>query len=310
MGYGDALGPLWWAWRLDGEDDHPSGINAHDVGDRDLYGVWRTTRRRVGARQLDALRAGLSERDTALLVAVGALHVVGTGQLRRLLFWDLTEQGSVRAAQRTLARLHHAGLVERLDRRIGGMRPGSSMFLWRLSSAGARIVWPDHNKWRRREPGLGHLAHVLDVAEVVVRLHEAARSGACRIIEVQTEPECWRRFNAPWGDKRILKPDLRVTVGVEGGEMHRFVEVDRDSEHRPVIDRKLAAYIHAWKDGGETYRAGVFPGVLWIVPTARRAEVIAERCCKTAAPAMFEVATNADIPDALIAGPRSVWAVA
>lgn len=87
-------------------------------------GVWRATRRRVGARQLDALRAGLSERDMAVLAAVGKLHVVGTDHLQRLLFFELTDQGSLRAAQRTLARLHRAGLVERLDRRIGGPRPG------------------------------------------------------------------------------------------------------------------------------------------------------------------------------------------
>jgi hypothetical protein len=140
MGF-DALGPTWWTWRLLGEDDHPSGINADGVDDRGLYGVWRTTRRRVGARQLDSFRVGLSERDKAVLAAIGALHVVGTGQLRRLLFWDLTDQGSMRAAQRSLARLHTAGLVERLDRRIGGMRPGSSVYLRRLSNAGARLVW-------------------------------------------------------------------------------------------------------------------------------------------------------------------------
>jgi hypothetical protein len=308
MGY-DAAG-LWWTWRLDGEDDHPSGVNAAGPDERDLYGVWRTTRRRVGARQLDSLRAGLSARDKALLAAVGALHVAGTGQLRRLLFWDLTEQGSIRATQRSLARLHSAGLVERLDRRIGGLRPGSSVFLWRLSNAAARLVWPEHNKWRRREPGLAHLAHVLDVAEVVVRLHEAARAGACRLIEVQTEPDCWRHYTTPWGDSRILKPDLRITVHVDGGEMHRFVELDRDTEHRPVISRKIDAYIRAWRDGGETYRTGVFPGVLWIVPTPQRAETIAELCRNTPAPAMFEVATNADIPDVLIADPKSAWAVA
>jgi hypothetical protein len=309
MGY-DALGPMWWTWRLFGDDDHPSWVNAHDVDDHDLYGVWRATRRRVGARQLDALRAGLSERHKAVLAAVGSLHVVGTGQVRRLLFWDLTEQGSVRAAQRCLARLHNAGLVERLDRRIGGLRPGSSMFLWRLSNAGARLVWPDTNRCRRREPGLAHLAHVLDVAEVVVHLHERARARTCRIIEVQTEPDCWRDYHTPWGDKRILKPDLRITLALDGGEMHRFVEVDRATEHRPGIDRKLAAYIRTWKGGGEQVRAGVFPGVMWIVPTPQRAAVIAQLCRKTAAPAMFEVATNADIPDALITGPKSAWAVA
>lgn len=60
----------------------------------------------------------------------------------------------------------------------------------RLSAAGTRLARPDHPRWGRREPGLARLAHVLDVTELVVRLHERARTGGeedCPVADVRHE---------------------------------------------------------------------------------------------------------------------------
>lgn len=284
-------------------DRHVSGVHAYGL-DEPGWG-WRSSGRRVGARQLEALRVGLGERDRAVLAAVGLLHVAGTGHLRRMVFGDLSEIGAARAAQRHTARLFRVGLLERLDRRVGGLRPGSSAFLWRLSSAGARLALPEVAHWRRREPGLAHLAHVVEVADLVVGLHEHARTGACEVIEVQTEPACWRPFHNRWGHQRMLKPDLRTTVGIgERAMLHRFVEIDRDTEHRPVLSRKIIAYVDCWRGRGEHARAGVFPGVLWVVPTQRRGQVIAELCQRLGVRGMFEVATRTEAVEALVAVPN------
>jgi hypothetical protein len=231
---------------------------------------------RVGRRQLAAFRASLSDRDTDVLCSVAALHFASTKQLERLHFRsaETTPLAAARATTRTLTRLRRIHLLDHLERRVGGVRAGSAAFVWRLAPAGSRLLGHDHRR-RSREPSLAHLAHVLEVADLVVRLHEQARShAAVDLVEVQTEPACWRAFVGMQGARVLLKPDLRLTIGRGEHELHWFVELDRGSEHRPALTRKLSAYLAAWRDGGEQARTGVFPRVLWVVPDEQRADVI------------------------------------
>jgi len=128
---------------------------------------------------------------------------------------------------------------------------------------------------RAREPSLAHLDHVLAVAEVVISLTEHTRENA--EVDLQTvigEPGCWRRFVGSNGASVHLKPDLRLTVRAGEHELHWFIEIDRGSEHRPVLMRKLLTYVDAWKDGTEQTEQGVFPRVLWSVPDRERIEVL------------------------------------
>jgi hypothetical protein len=113
------------------------------------------------------------------------------------------------------------------------------------------------------------------VAELVVQLHERSRSNDIELLSVETEPACWRSFLNAYQRQQLLKPDLRATLGVGPHELHWFVELDRGTEHRPALARKITAYVNAWQDGGEQARAGVFPRVLWVVPADDRAEAIA-----------------------------------
>jgi hypothetical protein len=237
---------------------------------------------RVGGRELSQLRSELSDRDLAIMRSLAALHYVTTRQLERLHFQGtgMTVLAATRGARRTLARLYELGLVDRLERRIGGVRAGSAAYVLRLSPPGARLL-DDSNRRRSREPTLAHLAHVLDVAELVVRLHEHARAGGVEIIAVETEPACWRTLIGLHGGRVLLKPDLRLTLGVGHHELHWFVEIDRGSEHRPALVRKISTYLAAWRDGGEQARAGIFPRVLWVVPDERRAAVIEQVCGST-----------------------------
>jgi hypothetical protein len=231
-----------------------------------------------------------------VLRSVAALHFVTTHQVERLHFHGigLSPQWAARGARQTLARLHGHKLLDRLERRIGGVRAGSASFVYALSRAGSRLLH-DSNRRRSREPSLAHLAHVLDVAELVVRLHERVRTGGdIDLLDVETEPACWRSFIDAKGRQRTLKPDLRATLGVGTLELHWFLELDRSTEHRPALVRKIQAYLSAWEDEGEQTRAGVFPRVLWVVPDAKRAEVIGQVCDSlNAIPVgMFEVATT------------------
>jgi len=234
---------------------------------------------RVGRRQLAKLQSFLSERDLAVLHSVGGLHLVTTRQIERLHFIapERTSLAASRSTRRALARLHDLGLLTRLERRVGGVRAGSASFIWRLSPVGARLLGDDTRR-RSREPSLAHLAHVLGVADLVVQLHERAEAGDVELLAVETEPTCWRPFVGHHGARTMLKPDLRVTLGIGEHELHWFVEFDRGTEYRIALTRKIAAYVAAWRDGGEQARAGVFPRVLWVVPDQRRTEVLSDVC--------------------------------
>jgi hypothetical protein len=261
----------------------------------------------VGPRKLDRLRAELTPRQHALLRSLSELHFATTRQLERLHFQGagLSALSATRTATRTLEHLHRAGLADRLDRRIGGSRAGSASFVWYLSPAAARLLDLPTRK-HRYEPGLTHLAHVLEVADVVVRLHERCRTDAVELLRVEVEPTCWRRYLTPKGHQRWLKPDLAVILGVGAQARHWFLEVDRATEDIPRLRRKMSCYLAAWNDGGIEAAAGVFPGVLWIVPHADRRRAIERATSKLAAPTgMLNVAECPSAIDVLVgSGPR------
>jgi hypothetical protein len=222
----------------------------------------------------------VTDRDRDILRSLRDHTYLTTRQVERLHVRDdpsLSDLAATRRTHRYMARLFDLGLVDRLDRRIGGIRAGSAAYIWQLSPAGQRLLGDTSVERRRPTPGWGHLAHALDIAEVVVRLREhERRTGADLVLAVETEPQCWRPYVGDHGGKRWLKPDLRLTLDIGGGELHWFVEVDRGTEHRDALTYKATTYMAAWREGGEQVRAGVFPRVLWIVPNTRRQKVMAE----------------------------------
>lgn len=257
----------------------------------------------IGRRTLAELRVALSDQELAVLDSVRRLHFATTQQIERLHFGAAgsSQPAAARSTRRMLARLFELGLLDRLARPIGGRRGGSSGYVWRISPAAARLLGQPR-RHRRHEPGLVHLAHVLDVAELVVRLHERARPGDVELLSVETEPDCWRPLLGGHGGRRLLKPDLRVTLGVGDQALHWFVEVDRGTEDRNRLSQKVAAYQAARRDGGEQRRAGCFPRILWVVPGGRRADVLAEVCATAnrARPGLFRVAVSESAVDALV----------
>lgn len=259
---------------------------------------------RLGGRRLAKLRSQLPKHHLALLQSVGALHFATTRQLERLHFHNIskTPGAAARRARRCLGQLAEMGLVDQLDRQIGGVRAGSVAYIWRTTPAGTRLLEQGDRRSRSVEPSRAHLDHVLEVAELVVRLNERARASTdIDLLDVETEPACWRQFAGSQRDRVWLKPDLRVTLGISDRELHWFVELDRGSENRSALTRKAAKYISAWHDGGEQARAGVFPRVLWVVPDQKRAAVLDELCAsmQTGPANMFAAAPLATAVDVL-----------
>jgi hypothetical protein len=173
------------------------------------------------------------------------------------------------------------GVVYRLERRIGGIRAGSSGFIYGLAPRGQRTVsghGPAGGKRLRRpwESSRWFVEHVLEVSELFVALQETARHGAIDLLTFESEPACWRRWYGSAGEQLILKPDAYVVVGSGEYEYASFVEVDRSTESLSVIRRKSLAYIAYWRAGNEQRSNGIFPQVVWLVPNERRRAAIVD----------------------------------
>lgn len=237
-------------------------------------------RQPLGRRQLEVIAQGLDERDRRVLHGLGEHRFLTTRQIER---WHGSRRPSrsaaARATGRLLERLRGQGLLRRLARRIGGVRAGSASYIWHLTAAGQRLLGLPPR--RVREPSTAFLDHSLGVAEVRVRLVEAARRGRWDLVDAAPEPRCWRRFTGPYGAPAVLKPDLWAVLGIGAYEELWFVEYDRGTEHLPTLCRKAAVYEAYRRSGLEQRRSGAFPHVLWIAPDPERAAAIVRALGRT-----------------------------
>jgi hypothetical protein len=173
-----------------------------------------------------------------------------------------------------LERLAARGVIEHLERRIGGIRAGSASYVWRVGLVGDRLLRADRDqpRARRKEPSLRNLDHWLAIADAHLVLVELARTGQLELVEATTEPGCWRSYLGPAGDKRTLKPDLYAVTAAGDFEDHWFCEIDRATESLPTIIRKCIQYETYRRTGREQHEHGVFPLVVWITTTNQHAD--------------------------------------
>jgi len=249
---------------------------------------------RVSARQLARIAADLTPVDRSVLAAVHLTRLCLGSQLQRLFFGPGDANG--RAARRTLKRLSDWRVIDALPRRIGGVRAGSAGIAYLVGPVGARLLALEGARTKRFvTPGDRFVAHTLAVAEVYVRLHEAHQSRALELLDIETEPSCWRPYPGPLGAPMVLKPDLFVRLGAGAESEDRwFVEVDQATEGRGSIARKLGRYAAHFASGEEQSRHGAYPRVVWAVPHVRRASWLHEllESGQTQAPQLHTVTTH------------------
>lgn len=268
---------------------------------RDSSASQRQISRRLGSRGLERLKESLSNRDRAIIDSVGALRLLSARQIERLHFHASALDGSpltrARSCRRVLERLVRNQLLYRLDRRVGGIRAGSVSFIYSLGPIGQRIIASDGARRRPHEPSLAFAGHTLDISETVVALREAARDDTFEVLELVAEPGCWRSFQDLSGAHQLLKPDLFASLGVQELEHRWFIEVDRSTEHAGAIRRKAQVYLGYLRSGREQALHSVFPKVLWIADTPKRADQLANWLNDIPAPEarqLFGVTTRED----------------
>lgn len=238
------------------------------------------TSKRVGRRQLDRIQRDLSSRDLAIIASVAEHRFLTTRQIEVLHFY---EHGSAlagaRACRRVLARLHRVGALDRLQRRVGGIRAGSASTIWLCTSVGDRLLsssGADGIRRRKHEPSTTFLDHTLAIGDVHVALVLADRTGTLKLVSVELEPDCWRRSLGSGGGVEVLRPDLFVVTAAGEAEECVFVEVDLATESLPTILRKCQQYEKYRRTGHEQQQGGSFPRVLWLVPSETRRDKLAD----------------------------------
>jgi len=181
----------------------------------------------------------------------------------------------LRTTRRDLARLKTDGLVRRFVDRSRDRKVGAPGHVYALTAAGVRAVRASGGIGTRQRrayrPSPHFIEHRLATTELLVGLSILERAGELRVLEFVAEPDCWRGSPGRW----LAKPDLLTRLAVGGLEISWFVEVDLDSESSTVVEAKCEAYRAYELLGLEQLRYGVFPGVLFVVPTTKRATDVA-----------------------------------
>jgi hypothetical protein len=249
----------------------------------------------------------MTNTDWSVLGFLNDCRLASGSQLIRR-YWQTADRNDrrARAGRRALKRLSDRRVLDVLPRRIGGERAGSSGMVYTVGVAGAKLLARRGEQTSRLEaPGALYVAHALAATEMVVRLDEAGRCGSLEVIEVQTEPTCWRSFLAGMGARLTLKPDLFIRVTAPGSsyEDRWFVEVDLATEATGTIIAKAKRYPAHHRAGTEK----VHPRVLWTVPDARRSAQIENALERLPAQArrMFSVCQFEDAVEFLATEARS-----
>jgi hypothetical protein len=266
----------------------------------------RAAASRLSRGQADRVARNLGDRDRAILDSLAAHRFLTTAQIERFHFeGHLSPEAAARICRRVLHRLHQLRVLEHLDRRVGGVRAGSASYVWRVGLIGDRLLQlgtADQPRARRKEPSLRHLEHCLAIADAHLALRDLAAAGTVELLQVQTEPACWRTA-ASFGSN-ILKPDLYAVTAAGDYEDHWFVEVDRATESLPTLLKKCAQYEAYRRTGSEQDRLGVFPLVVWVVPDQARADKLrhAIASSRNLDPDLYRVCTPTTFPALILGG--------
>lgn len=229
--------------------------------------------------QLEKIKQRLTERDRSVLRAVRKYRFMTSDQIGRLYVTECsTKTSQTRQRNLLLKRLRDYGLLRPLERRVGGYGGGSSIQVWHLTEAGQRLLTEnaDMTYTRKRiiEPSTMFLKHTLAIAECAVQLVCFCRQSAdLSLVEITTEPSCWRSFRED-GRLNYLKPDLFAVTTYDNYEDRWFIEMDLGSVSLAQIVEKCKVYLCYYRTGIEQMETEMFPLVVWIVKDDGRKEKI------------------------------------
>ncbi|WP_120005041.1 replication-relaxation family protein [Nesterenkonia muleiensis] len=212
-----------------------------------------------------------------------------------------------------LNRLDEHGYLIQMPQVIGGQKRGSGPKIWTATSKGNSAVTGKRKRPRKTERSAEFIAHTLAVTETIVVLTELAQTDGLHDLQLTGEPGSWRTHLGPYGQTITLKPDLHLYARTSGREYFAWLEVDRATENPGRVIRQCWRYDAYYRAGLEQQKAQVFPVVIWICPSTKRAAQLSRHLSQHSAPAadgdhqkliaeMFLVTTMAELADTVRRG--------
>lgn len=217
--------------------------------------------------------------EQSLLKALATVRVATVAQLARIeIKQNLAPETTLRTVRKSLKRLVAFGLVRQFPNTANERRIGPPGYVFTLTSLGSRranrtTAFDTRQRlaWR---PKQATLAHWLAITELYADLRAVTLADDLTIREFQAEGDAQRHYRDSYGRKQVLRPDALVRLAVGDRLLSWFVEVDRDTESPRRIADKCRRY-RAYELTDLEYRQyGVFPGVVFVVPTEHRAQAI------------------------------------
>ncbi len=266
-----------------------------------------TRSNRTGTKSTRQLLNLVTERDARILTSVAEFRLLSTVQIQELHFAaHASADATVQASWAVLRRLEGHRLLQRVGRRRRYSGGGSTPVTWALDAAGERVTRflagePDAPRRRNLLPIGDEYHHTLAISEAYAHLVRAHRSGQIELVEARGEPAAWRTHPGQLGRAISLKPDMTFVTQTPKYRDHWFAEIDLGHQSIPRLLRKCHRYEQYRASGIEQQKLGVFPRVLWVLPTSTLAArlqgaIAADRQLK---PGMFVVTTPEHFIDAI-----------
>jgi hypothetical protein len=257
-------------------------------------------------KEILEIRERIGPKGLALVRQASDLRLMSGGQIQAIYFPSeehSSGEAAARQCRRVLSHLVRGHLLTRLERRVGGVRAGSTSFVYGLGSVGHRLLERERPRPQIFEPSAAFVDHQLAVSQLVVDLVLASRLRKLELTTVEGEPNCWRRL--PTVGRALLRPDLFLALAAREYEYRWFVEVDCGTHRRPALVRKARLYESYYRSGVEQATYGVFPRVVWIAPDADRAERLRDVLAGSEFTPGLMVVTTSDEARLVLAGGKA-----
>jgi hypothetical protein len=213
-----------------------------------------------------------SARDTQTVRYLGMYRFLSRAQIEEFVVGDttLTPRSREVITWRILKRLRDLRLVTTNAVQAAEPEAMPTRIAYFLTAGGRRVfraLEPEAPRWRVGVEGTFLLAHALMVAEIALAFlrHTRAHPNAGGL-----SWECEWQLAESLAGLRVF-PDARLLYETERRRIHAFIEADRGSEGSRFFGRKIERYLDLYRQDSWRARLPVWPLVLTVTRTARRA---------------------------------------